>query len=239
MNTFDPERPEGAPGNPLGDRRFGAVLFDLDGTLIDSVAAMERSWIRWALEFGIDPVRLLGFHGVSGRGVVAALMPEASAAQQDAAFLRVEELEVCDTEGIVMLPGATEAIRALNAGGAAQAIVTSCTMPLAMARFAASGLVVPEVVVTADMVERGKPHPDPFLLAAQLLGADPGDCLVVEDAVAGLSSARDAGVGGALAVTRTTPAQELASWADLVVTGLDRVDFAVDRSGRVRVAERS
>jgi sugar-phosphatase len=222
-------------GDGLTGQRFRAVLFDLDGTLIDSVPAMERSWIRWSGEHGIDPMRLLGFHGVPATGVIAALLPESSAEEQAAAFRRIEDLEVADTEGIVVLPGAAQALGALAGAGAHAAIVTSCTAPLAEARLTATQLPHPEVVVTADQTPRGKPHPDPWLRGAELLGVAPQECLVVEDAVSGLRAARAAGAGGRLAVTHTTAPDELAEHADLVVAGLDEVVFDVDPDGWVTV----
>lgn len=220
---------------PLTDRTFAAVLFDMDGTLIDSIGAVERSWLTWAVEHDVAPERLLGFHGVPAAGVITQLLPELDTSGLEAAVRRVEDLEVADTEGILVLPGAAEALDVLVDGGAHVAIVTSCTDPLLEARLAATGLRRPETVVTASMVERGKPDPEPFLLAAERLGVAPEDCLVVEDAVAGLTSARAAGVGGALAVLHTTPAESLEPLADLVVTGLDAVRFVVDDAGRVSV----
>lgn len=219
----------------LGGRRFRAVLFDMDGTLIDSVPAMERSWITWAMELGIDPMRLLGFHGVPATGVIAALLPDVSEAEREAAFRRIEDLEVADTEGIVVLDGAAEALAALSEAGAHAAIVTSCTAPLAKARIEATRLPHPEVVVTADQTARGKPHPDPWLRGAELLGVEPGECLVVEDAISGLRAARAAGVGGTLAVTHTTSADDLTRHADRVVGGLDDVTFVVDEEGWITV----
>lgn len=223
------------PTSRVRGRGFAAVLFDMDGTLIDSIASIERSWVQWAREYGVDPARLLGFHGVSGRGVVAALLPQFGEAEREAAFRRVEQIECAATDGIVVLPGAAEALAAIRAGGGLSAIVTSSSDPLAQARIGVSGLVTPEVVVTADQVVRGKPDPEPFLLAASRLGVDPGECLVVEDAVAGLRAARDAGVGAVLAVSHTTPVAELAGWADEVVGGLDDVVFSVGPDLRVHL----
>ena len=219
----------------LTDRTFGAVLFDMDGTLLDSIGSVERSWVLWAGEYDIDLERLLGFHGIPAAGVIAALRPDLDAPAQAAAVRRIEDLEVADTEGVVLLPGTAEALDALLDSGADVAIVTSCTDPLFEARVAASGLRRPDTVVTASMVQRGKPDPEPFLLAAERLGVDPADCLVVEDAVAGLTAARAAGVGGTLAVLHTTPAAALEPLADLVVSGLHAVRFEVDGAGRIRV----
>jgi sugar-phosphatase len=212
---------------PLDGRDFAAVLFDMDGTLIDSIPVVVRSWLRWAEEEGVDPRRLVGFHGVPARGIAEKLLP---AERVDSAVERIEAIETADTDGITILPGALAALAAL-AGDDLCAIATSCTRVLADARIAATGLPVPRVVVTASDVDRGKPHPDPFLLAAQRLGVDPAHCLVVEDAPGGLEAARAAGCA-TLAVTTTTEPADLV--ADAVVATLADVRFA-PAGGRVLV----
>ncbi|MEK8225961.1 HAD-IA family hydrolase [Oerskovia sp. M15] len=111
--------------------------------------------------------------------------------QVEAAYARIHELELLDNDGVRLLPGTVDAFASLPA--TRQAIVTSCTRPLAAARIAAAGLVPPAVVVTADDVTHGKPDPDPFLLGAERLGVDPSRCLVVEDAPVGVASGRAAG----------------------------------------------
>jgi mannitol-1-/sugar-/sorbitol-6-phosphatase len=205
----------------LEGRTFAAVLFDMDGTLVDSIAVVMRSWLRWAKEEGVDPHRLAGFHGVPARGIAERLLPPE---RVDAAVERIEAIEVADTEGLTMLPGAREALAALTGDVDRCAIATSCTTPLAAVRIAATGLVAPRVVVTASDVPRGKPHPDPFLLAARRLGVEPTDCLVVEDAPGGLEAARAAGCT-TLAVTTTTAPADLI--ADAVVDTLAEVAFRV------------
>lgn len=225
--------PETARLADLPSRTFAAVLFDLDGTLVDSTAAVGRSWLRWTEEFGVDPVRLQGFHGVPASGVVRGLLAED---RWGAAAARIEDLEVGDTEGITLLPGAAEALAAVVGGGGHAAVVTSCTRPLYAARAVATGLVTPEVSVTADEVEHGKPAPDPYLLGARRLGVDPADCLVVEDAPNGLRSAKEAGCA-TLAVVSTSTRDELerSGLADAVVGGLADVAFSVEEGGRIRV----
>jgi sugar-phosphatase len=214
----------------LGDlegRSFAAVLFDMDGTLVDSTPAVIRSWLRWAGEEGVDPRRLQGRHGVPSAVVIAGLLPAERVA---ASVARIEAIEVADTADLTVLPGAAEALRALDGAGVT-AIVTSCTEPLAKVRIDASALAAPDVVVTASDVEHGKPAPDPFLVAARRLGVDPRDCLVVEDAPSGLEAARAAGCA-TLAVTTTTPREELE--AEAVVGTLADVRFRLV-DGRVRV----
>lgn len=213
----------GADLTALRGRTFAAVLFDLDGTLLDSTAAVLRTWLTWAGERGIEAERLQGYHGVPAADIVRDLLP---AEQVAAGVARINELELLDVRGITVLPGAAEALAALPAGRAA--VVTSCTDALAAARIGATRLDVPGVLVAADHVHRGKPDPEPFLLAAERLAVPPESCLVVEDAPSGLAAARAAGMA-TLAVTTTTPALDLQ--ADVVVGTLADVAFVVDDGG--------
>ena len=218
-----------APATPaLADRRFDAVLFDMDGTLIDSIPAVERSWLAWCAEYGVDPVRLLGFHGIPAAEVIAGLLPEHP---RDPAHARIREIELADTDGIRVLPGAAELLAGLEAerGGLRHRHVLHGD--LAAARIAATGLRVPHVLVTAGQVAVGKPSPEPYLAGALRLGVDPARCLVVEDAGAGIVSARAAGCAAVLAVTSTTRRAELEGSADVVVDGLDQVSAVVRADG--------
>jgi sugar-phosphatase len=208
----------------LADRVFEAVIFDLDGTLIDSTPAVLRSWATWTCEHGLTPEdRAGGHHGMPSASVVRALLP---ADRHAAAIARINELEIADVSDIVVLPGAVEALEALR--DAKNAIATSCDVPLAKARIAAAKLTPPSVLITADDVAHGKPAPDPFLEAARRLGVDPANCLVVEDAPMGLQSARAAGCA-TLAVITTTPREQLV--ADAVVSTLADVRFEVTSEG--------
>lgn len=218
------------PSGPF-DAPFDAVLLDLDGTLIDSIAAVERSWIRWAQEYGVDPARLRGFHGVTAANVIAELLPPGV---REAAHRRIREIEVSDTDGIVVLPGAADLLGTLADAGVPTAIVTSGTHDLVEARIRATGLPHPPVVVTASDVERGKPWPDPWLEGARRLGVDPAACVVIEDTVAGLEAARAAGCRALVAVLGTAAREDLAAVADLVVPDLS-VIRVVTEEGRVRL----
>lgn len=207
----------------LTGRTFDAVLFDMDGTLVDSTPAVTRSWLRWAQEEGVDPALLVGRHGVTAAGIIAAVLPGCDEAARAASLQRIEAIEVGDTDGVVVMPGAVDALAALAGGTSRSAIVTSSTRPLALVRIAAAGLPAPDVVVTASDVTRGKPDPQPFLLAAQHLGVDPARCLVVEDAPAGLEAGRAAGCATLALATTHTRAELAASRPDAVVDDLAAV----------------
>ncbi len=214
----------------LADEVFEAVIFDLDGTLIDSTPAVLRSWATWAEEYGLPPMDSVRHHGVPSAAVVRAVIPEDL---HEAAIRRISELEIADLHDIVVLPGAVKALSSI--ARAKNAIATSCTRPLAKARIAAAQLVPPSVLVTADDVTHGKPHPEPFLKAARRLGVDPGRCLVVEDAPKGIEAAQAAGCF-TLAVVTTTPRELLD--ADAVVADLSEIRFEANHEGvRVRLVE--
>jgi sugar-phosphatase len=213
----------------LADEVFEAVIFDMDGTLIDSTPAVFRAWSTWMREFGLSQEQLGRHHGMPSAQVVRALLAED---QHVEAIRRIDELELEDVHDIVVLPGAAEALDSLRS--AKSAIATSCTVPLARARIRAAELVPPSVLVTVDDVQHGKPAPDPFLEAARRLGVDPARCLVVEDAPKGLEAAHAAGCS-TLAVVTTTPIEELD--ADAVVGTLADVVFVPGEDGiRVRLA---
>ncbi|WP_333501520.1 sugar phosphatase [Kluyvera genomosp. 2] len=169
-------------------------LFDLDGTLVDSLAVVERSWRFWAESYGVSPDAVLDFiHGKQAITTLRHFMPGKSEAEIQAEFLRLEQIEATDLDGISALPGALTLLNQLDAQHIAWAIVTSGSIPVAHARHRAAGLPMPAVFVTAEQVKRGKPQPDAYLLGAERLGLAPQSCLVVEDAPAGVQSGLAAG----------------------------------------------
>lgn len=174
----------------LGRDGFDAVLFDMDGTILTSIGAAERVWSAWARSHGLDPDRLLPtIHGVQSVETVRRLnLPGADAEAEAAAITRAE---IDDVGGIEAVAGAARFLAGLPADR--WAVVTSAPRRLALRRIEAAGLPAPPLLVTAEDVERGKPAPDCFLLAARRLAAEPGRCLVFEDAPAGIAAAEAAG----------------------------------------------
>lgn len=171
--------------------RCSALLFDLDGVLIDSTPAVERVWRRWAIEHGFDPEVVVPMaHGRPSRSTVRDLLP-GSDLDIDRENREVERREIEDIEGVVLLTGARQLLDALSAGR--WTIATSCTRPLAEARLRAAGLPIPKDMITSSDVKIGKPDPEPYVKAAAKLGFAASDCIVVEDVPAGVRAGKAAG----------------------------------------------
>jgi mannitol-1-/sugar-/sorbitol-6-phosphatase len=165
------------------------VLFDMDGILISSIGSVERSWTKWAVMRGVDPAYAIqAAHGRRSIETVAELRPDLDA-QAENDF--IEQLEIEDTEGVEALPGVHALLASLPAGR--WTVVTSATEPLARVRLGAGRIPVPTRIVTADDVKEGKPHPEPYLAGAKLLGFAPSECVVFEDAASGAKAGRAAG----------------------------------------------
>ncbi|MBV4457845.1 HAD-IA family hydrolase [Pseudomonas sp. COR58] len=172
------------------NRAFGAFLFDMDGTVLNSIAAAERIWTAWAVRHGVDVETFLPtIHGVRAIDTIRRLNLPGVDAQAQAAYITVAEIE--DVEGVVEILGAAAFLKALPADR--WAMVTSAPRDLALRRMAAAGIPEPAVMITAEDVTAGKPDPAGYRLAAARLGVEPGDCLVFEDATAGILAAEAAG----------------------------------------------
>jgi len=167
-----------------------AILFDMDGTLVNSDGAVERAWLTWAEEYGVDGAAAIRLaHGSPSESTVRKLLPGLDEDAIRAASIRQLELQYEDLDDVVAVPGAHELLAELTLPWA---VVTSADLRLAKARLDAAG-IEPPVLVTTDDIEAGKPDPAGYLLAAELLGVPVGNCLVVEDAEVGLEAARAAG----------------------------------------------
>lgn len=167
-----------------------AILFDMDGTLVDSTAIVERIWARFADEHGLPIEEILATsHGVKASDTIRRYAPSLDA---DAAAADIAAFEITQTEGTVEIPGAAAFSAALPSGSFA--LVTSAPRALALVRLDLCGIEVPRVVVAAEDVVNGKPDPEPYLSAAQQLGVDPADCIVFEDAPAGIRAGLAAGM---------------------------------------------
>src|SRR5690349_12557464 len=210
-----------------------AILCDGDGTLVDSTAAVVRVWETWAATRGVDAAEILRVcHGRRTEDTLAMFLP---AAQHPAAVAELEELERTDLDEVTALPGTQSLLPRLPAGR--WAAVTSGSREVMHARLMAAGLPIPDVLVSAEAVEEGKPHPEGYLKAAAALGRDPRRCLVVEDAPAGVQAGRAAGAR-VLAVATSHPATDLTA-ADAVVPDLTACEVAVTSDGLVVTAPRA
>ncbi|SFU03184.1 sugar-phosphatase [Kosakonia arachidis] len=209
-------------------------LFDLDGTLVNSLSVVERAWCSWADRFGIAHDEVLNFiHGKQAITSLRHFMPGKSEEEIAAEFTRLEAIEAADTDGIAPLPGAIALLEHLDSSGIPWAIVTSGSVPVAHARHRAAGLPAPEVFITAEQVKQGKPAPDAYLLGAERLGLAPQDCVVVEDAAAGVLSGLAAGCH-VIAVNVPANSPRLDE-ADFVLTSLEALNVAKRSDGTVIV----
>jgi sugar-phosphatase len=168
---------------------FEGLLFDLDGTLIDSNSAVDRAWRAWAARHGIDIDRAFQtIHGRPAKDSVAILLAGQPAHVIEQEFQWLAHAESTDVEGVVALAGSIALLEKLDYMGVPWAIVTSGTYSVATARISAAGLPTPKVLVTPELVTKGKPDPEPYLLGAEKLGLSIQDCIVFEDAPAGIEA---------------------------------------------------
>ncbi|HWF66596.1 MAG TPA: HAD-IA family hydrolase [Acidobacteriaceae bacterium] len=211
-------------GSPL-EIDVRGVLFDMDGVLMSSLGSVERSWRSYAHARSLDPELAIKLaHGRRAIETVRALRPDLDAESE----LRViEDLEVGDNQGLVVLPGVRKMLASLPEGS--WGIVTSATDRLARSRLAFAGIAIPKYFVTADMVVQGKPHPEPYLLGTAMLKVPAEQCVVIEDAPAGVAAGKAARCQ-VLAVLTTHPAATLTA-ADWRVETLEDVKVKTGPSG--------
>ena len=214
----------------LPSRPYAAFLFDMDGTLLTSIASAERAWSTWARGHGLDPADVLAvMHGVRAVETVKRFVPPG--ADIAAEVQAITELEIADVADIQEIPGAAAFLASLPAGS--WALVTSASRRLAEVRLAAAGMSLPPVMVCAEDVTQGKPAPDCFLAGARKLGVEIGDCLVFEDAHAGFAAAKAAGAD-AVAITATH--REPLDLGLPTLADYHGVSVSLDDAGRLRLS---
>lgn len=215
---------------------YSGFLFDLDGTLVDSLPAVERAWSQWGARHGIAAEEILAFiHGKQAITSLRHFMAGQPEAAIQAEFVALEQSEAADTDGVQALPGARALLNTLNELQIPWAIVTSGSVPVAHARHKAAGLPQPAVFITAEQVAKGKPEPDPYLLGAEKLGLAATACVVVEDAPAGILSGLNAGCA---VIAVNAPAEtprlndvtlQLSSLESLTLTRQSHGQFSIGR----------
>jgi mannitol-1-/sugar-/sorbitol-6-phosphatase len=206
-----------------------AILLDLDGVLVDSTGSVERHWRIWARKRGIDEEKVVAIaHGVRALEVIRRAAPHLDA---EAELRRLEQEESDDHHLLVAMPGAIDFVRSIPAGR--WGVVTSGSRHLAADRLRLVGVPDPPVMVTADDVTNGKPHPEPYLKGAKLLRVKPEECLVIEDAPAGIRSAHAGGMR-VVGFASTYEKEKLAE-ADAVVGAFHDLSVTVTRDSRLRI----
>lgn len=207
-----------------------AILFDLDGVLVDSTPCVTRVWTGWAIEHGYDPALVVKTaHGRRAIETVEFLAPHLDSSSE---LRELERRELADTDGLRVFPGAADLLDALPLNR--WTVVTSGTRALATKRLTVAGLPVPRIFITADDVSVGKPNPAPYLKGAALLGYHSDDCLVVEDAPSGIRAARAAGMLS-LALPTTYSAAELHE-ADVLLRELSQLKVSSNGTGKLVVS---
>jgi sugar-phosphatase len=197
------------------------LLFDMDGVLISSLGSVERSWKKWGEMHGVDgALAIKAAHGRRAIETIRMLRPDIDA---NAGLKIIEDIEIADTHGLEILAGVRRLLDTIPQKY--WTIVTSATESLARARLAYAGIPLPGRFVTADMVKKGKPDPEPYLKGAQILGRPPAECTVIEDSASGANSGHAAGCK-VLATLFSHSMEELAA-ADWIVPSLEDVRAVV------------
>jgi mannitol-1-/sugar-/sorbitol-6-phosphatase len=206
-----------------------AILFDLDGVLVDSTRAVDREWREWAARKGVDGDAIMAIaHGVRSLEVIRRVAPHLDAEAEAAA---IENHEAHDQRGVTVMPGAIDLLRSIPVGK--WGVVTSGSRLLARNRLQHCGLPVPEVLITSDDVTHGKPHPEPYLNGAAQMGVSPLECVVFEDAPAGIQSAHSGGMK-VVGIMSTYKADAL-SQADAVIGMLAQLRISSNGTGRLTI----
>lgn len=209
--------------------RCAALLFDLDGVLINSTPAVARVWHRWALEHGFDPEEVVPrAHGRPSLTTVREYLPNSD---HEAENREVERREIEDLEGVVPLPGALDLLASLPPER--WTIVTSCTRKLAEVRIKAAGLPLPKRFISANDITHGKPHPEPYLKGAAVLGFPAAECIVFEDVPAGVKAAKGAGAKVIAFTTTVPPAVLQEAGADWILRGCADVRTTAHENGLI------
>lgn len=208
--------------------QIAGILFDMDGVLVSSLGSVERSWAKWGEMRGLDGAKAIQTaHGKRAIETIRLLRPDLND-QEELAL--IEQIEIDDTDGIEVLPGVPKLLQSLPEGS--WTICTSATKRLARVRMEYAGLTPPPEFISADMVEHGKPHPEPYLRGAALLGFVPEQCLVIEDAPAGCAAGKAAG-SRVLGTTFSHTAEQLSS-ADWLVRSLEGLEVS-GRAGNLAI----
>jgi sugar-phosphatase len=205
----------------MGQIVCSALLFDLDGVLINSTPAVARVWTRWALEHGFDPHEVV--HRAHGRPSLSTIRDYLPNANHELENRKLEQQEIQDLEGVIALPGTCDLLNSLPSDR--WTIVTSCTRPLAEVRIRAAGLPVPEKLVTSSDVKNGKPAPEPYLKGAAAVGFPAPDCIVFEDVPAGIRSGKAAGSRVVAFRTTVKESELMNAGADWIVENCSAVSL--------------
>lgn len=227
LKTSDAGSLSPAPSGIAG--KYGALLFDMDGTLLSSIKAAERIWGAWAARQGLDVDAFLKtIHGARAIDTIRQLALPGIDAEREAQ--EITRAEIADIDGVVEIPGAIRFLLSLPSDK--WAIVTSAPKALAMRRLQAAGIPLPAVLITSEDVERGKPQPDCYLLAAQKLGVSANDCLIFEDAAAGIAAGETA---GATVVVVTSTHEHKIETTHATICNYEELFAEVDANGLMHI----